>query len=287
MEIWLNPACSKCRAAVSQLDAAGAEYTVRRYLDDPPSAAELTDVLERLGLEPWDITRTGEAVASDLGVEQWPRDAANRSRWIAALAAHPQLIQRPIITADDGTTVVGRSTDEVRRVLDRRPRRERATVRVLLVDDRDRLLLFRDSDPGLDPVRSWWILPGGGIDPGEDEITTVVRELGEETGLRVDRSAVAGPLARRRVLHGYSDQVVDQRDAFYLVRTTAFEVSTAGHTADEQITLLQHRWWSRAEVAASEDEIWPVLLPELWDLASDPSAWPVNLDDVEESSVPL
>jgi arsenate reductase len=117
VEIWVNPACSKCRSALSILDEAGASYTVRRYLDDPPSPAELRAVLARLGLEPWDITRTGEDAAKQLGVKDWPRDAANRDRWLAALAEHPKLIQRPIITADDGTTVVGRSEDAVRSVL--------------------------------------------------------------------------------------------------------------------------------------------------------------------------
>jgi len=117
VEIWVNPACSKCRSALSLLDDAGVEYTVRRYLDDPPSPAELRDVLARLGLEPWDVTRTGEAEARELGVGQWPRDAATRERWIAALAEHPKLIQRPIITADDGTAVVGRTEDAVRSVL--------------------------------------------------------------------------------------------------------------------------------------------------------------------------
>ncbi|MFJ6213408.1 arsenate reductase family protein [Streptomyces sp. NPDC092296] len=117
MEIWLNPACSKCRSAVELLDGAGAEYTVRRYLEDPPGAPEITAVLERLGLEPWEITRTGEPVAAELGLASWPRGAADRSRWIAALAAHPALIQRPIITADDGRAVVGRSPEAVRSVL--------------------------------------------------------------------------------------------------------------------------------------------------------------------------
>ena len=117
MEIWVNPACSKCRSALSILDEAGVAYTVRRYLDEPPSVAELTAVLDRLGLEPWDITRTGEDVAKELGLSGWPRDAANRDRWIVALAAHPKLIQRPIITADDGTMVVARSEDAVRSVL--------------------------------------------------------------------------------------------------------------------------------------------------------------------------
>jgi arsenate reductase len=117
MEIWVNPACSKCRSALALLDDAGVRYTVRRYLEDPPSAAELRAVLGRLGLEPWDITRTGEAEARELGVAGWPRDAGARDRWIDALAEHPQLIQRPIITADDGTTVVGRSEEALRAVL--------------------------------------------------------------------------------------------------------------------------------------------------------------------------
>jgi arsenate reductase len=117
MEIWINPACSKCRSALSILDAEGAGYTVRRYLDDPPTAAELKKVLARLGLEPWDITRTTEPVAKELGLKDWTRTPADRKRWIAALAGHPKLIQRPIITADDGTTVVGRTEEAVRSIL--------------------------------------------------------------------------------------------------------------------------------------------------------------------------
>ncbi|WP_033284204.1 arsenate reductase family protein [Streptomyces sp. NRRL F-525] len=119
MEIWINPACSKCRSAVSLLDAEGAEYTVRRYLEDVPSEGEIRDVLERLGLEPWDITRTQEAAAKELGLKSWARDASSRKRWVAALAAHPKLIQRPIITAEDGTAVVARSDEAVRDALSR------------------------------------------------------------------------------------------------------------------------------------------------------------------------
>ncbi|MGW1466449.1 ArsC/Spx/MgsR family protein [Streptomyces sp. NPDC002308] len=119
MEIWINPRCSKCRSAVSLLDAEGASYTVRRYLEDVPTPDEIRAVLDRLGLEPWDITRTGEAVAKELGIGGWPREAAERDRWIGALSAQPALIQRPIITADDGTAVVARSEEAVREALGR------------------------------------------------------------------------------------------------------------------------------------------------------------------------
>ncbi len=117
MEIWINPECSKCRSALSILDAEAANYTIRRYLDDPPTTDEIRQVLARLGLEPWDITRTGEAVAAELGLAAWPRDAEHRDRWIDALAEHPILIQRPLITADDGTAVIGRTGQAVRSML--------------------------------------------------------------------------------------------------------------------------------------------------------------------------
>jgi arsenate reductase len=115
MEIWVNPACSKCRAATDALDEAGVTYTVRRYLDEPPTRAELEEVLARLGLEPWHITRTREP--ESVAVRDLARSAEARGEWLQALVDHPRLIQRPIITADDGTTVVGRDPESLARVL--------------------------------------------------------------------------------------------------------------------------------------------------------------------------
>ncbi|HEY3004635.1 MAG TPA: ArsC/Spx/MgsR family protein [Kribbellaceae bacterium] len=116
MEIWVNPACSKCRTAVAALDEAGADYVVRRYLDEPPTAAELGDVVARLGLEPWDVARPKETKAA--GFADLPRDAEHRQEWLKAMAANPITIQRPIITADDGTTVVARDNETLRSILD-------------------------------------------------------------------------------------------------------------------------------------------------------------------------
>ena len=108
VEIWHNPRCGKSRAALTHLEATGAAFSVRRYLDDPPTAEELRALLTRLGAEPWDITRTGEALAKELGIPGWQRTAADRERWIAALAEHPRLIQRPIVFTADGRAVVAR-----------------------------------------------------------------------------------------------------------------------------------------------------------------------------------
>ena len=114
MEIWLNPACAKCRTAVSSLDEAGIDYTVRRYLDDAPTPAELAEVLDRLGLDPWDIARAKEAAEEGIDL---PRTAEARDAWLLALSEHPRAIQRPIITAADGTTVVGRDPEALARVV--------------------------------------------------------------------------------------------------------------------------------------------------------------------------
>jgi arsenate reductase len=108
VEIWINPACSKCRAAKADLDAAGVSYTERRYLDDVPTAEELAAVVDRMGLEPWDVARPQET--REAGIDL-PRDAAHRDEWLAAMVAAPRTIQRPIITADDGTTAVARDPD--------------------------------------------------------------------------------------------------------------------------------------------------------------------------------
>ena len=111
MELWNNPSCSKCASARSTLDEARVPYRLRAYLDQPPTAEELTEVLRRLDARPWDICRTGEPAAVARGMADWPRDEASVPRWIEAMVAAPELIQRPILLLDDGGAVVGRTPE--------------------------------------------------------------------------------------------------------------------------------------------------------------------------------
>jgi arsenate reductase len=112
--MWFNPSCSKCLVAKEMLDESGADYTVRRYLDDPPTADELELTLAKLDLQPWDIARMDEQLAKDIDLASLERD---REKWLNVLVANPILIQRPIIVVDESHAVVGRTPEAVRSVL--------------------------------------------------------------------------------------------------------------------------------------------------------------------------
>ena len=114
--MWINPSCSKCAIAVDELADAGVAVEQRRYLEQPPTADELRDVLRRLGAGPWDITRLNEPRAVELGMAQWPHDA---DRWVAALVENPELLQRPILLLDDGSALIGRDAESLRVAVDR------------------------------------------------------------------------------------------------------------------------------------------------------------------------
>lgn len=119
MEVWNNPSCSKCAAARQTLAEARVSFTVRSYLEQPPTVAELTEVLRRLGAQPWEICRLAEPAAVRRGMADWPRDQAHAAQWIDAMAADPELIQRPILLLDDGGAVVGRTPEALSEALRR------------------------------------------------------------------------------------------------------------------------------------------------------------------------
>ncbi|MGH8825150.1 MAG: NUDIX hydrolase [Jiangellaceae bacterium] len=161
----------------------------------------------------------------------------------------------------------------------------RKTARVLLIDADGRVLLFHDSDPGLEGAPRFWITPGGGIDRGETVEQAALREVAEESGLILESSDLRGPIAHRTVVHGYSDKVVEQDETYFVVRVNGFEVDVAGHTLDEQTTFVGHRWWTLDELRATEETVWPTSLPDLVEAAGDAALWPVPIDDAEESTV--
>ncbi|HTL23250.1 MAG TPA: ArsC/Spx/MgsR family protein [Mycobacteriales bacterium] len=107
IELWHNPRCSKSRAAH---DLLGDRATTRRYLEDPPTRAELEAVLVKLGTDdPRLIVRTGEPAYAGL-------EAADRDELLDAMVAHPELVERPIAIRGD-RAVLGRPPERVLELL--------------------------------------------------------------------------------------------------------------------------------------------------------------------------
>ncbi|SEF41659.1 arsenate reductase (glutaredoxin) [Jhaorihella thermophila] len=109
IELWHNPRCSKSRAALALLKERGAEVKVRRYLDEPPTEDEIRAARAALGNPPAiEMMRPGEKRFRELGLNKSDDD----DTLIAAMAAHPILIERPLAIRD-GKAVIGRPPENV------------------------------------------------------------------------------------------------------------------------------------------------------------------------------
>lgn len=111
--IYHNPRCSKSRATLALLTSRGFSPRIINYLETPPSPAELERVLASLGLEPRDILRKDEDEYSDLALDD-PK--LTRRQLVAAIAAHPRLLQRPIVVAGN-KAAIGRPPEAVLAIL--------------------------------------------------------------------------------------------------------------------------------------------------------------------------
>jgi arsenate reductase len=109
-EIWHNPRCSKSRQTLALLQEHDIEPEVREYLTDPPSAEEIEAVLAALDRAPREVVRVADARRA--GVEL-PAPDSERRHWIELMAAHPALIERPIVLAPDGRAALGRPPEDV------------------------------------------------------------------------------------------------------------------------------------------------------------------------------
>lgn len=109
MEFWHNPRCRKSREALALLHDKGLEPTVREYLKEPPTAAELRTVIAALGLSSArDLMRTKEAEYKELGL----KTVTDEDALIEAMAATPKLIERPVLI-HGGKAALGRPPENV------------------------------------------------------------------------------------------------------------------------------------------------------------------------------
>ena len=113
LTLYHNPRCSKSRGALELLEARGLTPTIVRYLETPPSVAQLQTLLGKLGIAARDLLRTGEDEYKALNLAD---TSLSEEQLIAAMAAHPKLIERPILIAGD-KAMIGRPPEKILEIL--------------------------------------------------------------------------------------------------------------------------------------------------------------------------
>ena len=139
------------------------------------------------------------------------------------------------------------------------PGEHRRTARILLRKDSGEVFLLLthfDPEVGL-PAR--WITPGGGIDAGENEIQAAVRELFEETGLRVSERDLGEPIGELDGVWSWADGINSHsyHDTFFELTVSDFFLDDSSWTEDERRDVLQYRWWTLDELKTTSEPIGP------------------------------
>ncbi|MGB1558404.1 MAG: arsenate reductase (glutaredoxin) [Oceanococcaceae bacterium] len=115
MQIYHNPRCSKSRQTLALLQDAGVDTDILEYLKTPPSRATLQQLHQALGGDVRQMLRFKEELARELGLS--PKDTRPDAEWLDILAAHPSLLERPIVLRGDQARI-GRPPETVLELLD-------------------------------------------------------------------------------------------------------------------------------------------------------------------------
>ena len=113
VKIYHNPRCGKSRQTLQLLQEQGVDLEIIEYFKTPPSAEELNDILQKLGMEPRELMRKKEAEYKAFGFED---DTLDRQSLINGMVNYPILIERPIVVAND-KAAIGRPPEAVLAIL--------------------------------------------------------------------------------------------------------------------------------------------------------------------------
>ena len=109
--IFHNPRCSKSRQTLELITGSGIDHTVVLYLETSPDAPTIVEFAEKLGLPVADLLRRGESVFKEADDLPDLTDNIRLAEWIAA---HPIVLERPIVVNDEsGEAVIGRPPENV------------------------------------------------------------------------------------------------------------------------------------------------------------------------------
>ncbi len=113
LTIWHNPRCSKSRQTLALIEESGNPVTIRKYLEDVPSADEIHAVLDKLGMKPRDLLRKGE---DDYKIRNLANPGLTDEELVKAMTEAPKIIERPVVIAGS-KAVLGRPPENAKLLL--------------------------------------------------------------------------------------------------------------------------------------------------------------------------
>jgi 8-oxo-dGTP pyrophosphatase MutT (NUDIX family) len=129
----------------------------------------------------------------------------------------------------------------------------RLAVKLLLLDEEDRLLLIHAKDPRTQA--ECWYPVGGGIEPGETVQEAAAREAYEETGLVELPPGL--PVWRRDHLYEFDGRAVEVHEQWLMCGVDRFDPEPAQLTDGEAHSILGFRWWRAQELADVRETVFP------------------------------
>lgn len=109
-----NTRCSKSNAGLALLTAHNITPSIVNYLETPPDAATLKNILQKLGISARELLRKGESEYKELNLAD---DSLSETALIEAMTKHPKLIERPILVVGD-KAVIGRPPEKILELLE-------------------------------------------------------------------------------------------------------------------------------------------------------------------------